>query len=255
MTELVIDGTQLFYKVEGRRYIITYITDYNTDIDTYLHDIFQQLLNFYRVGSLFHSNRCGENATLACNKLRLEPNETTAFRIGRIFIVDWDTLNLYSDPRFKVIAPIYGNGGGTTIGATYHSLLYIEIMIEGQTTYIAVETASCHIYTLQYYVGNTPEELEEILKARYLCKGYRITYECDKPCYEVAYGRGLGLGVKRRTNRLNKLNKKRRKTVRRKTVRGKTVRGKTVRRKTVRGKTVRGKTVRRKTVRGKRRNH
>jgi len=212
MSELVIGGTQLFYKVEGRNdYIITYITDYNTDIDTYLYDIFQQLSNFYTLGSLFHSNRCWENATFACNKLRLEPNETTDFKIGRIFIVDWDTSNLYSDPRYHIIAPIYGNGGGTTIGASHHSLLYVEITIEGQTTYIAIETASCHIYTLQYYVGNTPEELEEILKARYLCKGYRITYECNKPYYEVMYS-NTSRGLKRRkykgTNKLKRFKKK-----------------------------------------------
>jgi hypothetical protein len=61
------------------------------------------------------------------------------------------------------------------INIGYHALPYLEIL----NYHIAVETNVSYPYKLQFYVGETYEELKHILTARYLCVSFKITQDLE----------------------------------------------------------------------------
>ena len=62
MSIITIGNDILNYKTVINKYIITYLSDYDTIVDTYIENIFHIILNFYDQYRVVYSNRCGDNA-------------------------------------------------------------------------------------------------------------------------------------------------------------------------------------------------
>ena len=199
---VTIGNTVLNYKTNKDKYIITYIGEsYNVDLDTYLELVFNSIFPYYSSNKLAYANVCGANAEFICNNLIM-----VGLTPGKIIISsrNWVEKN---DEILEIIASVYGPIG-ITIGATYHALAYLEVIIEETKYYIAIETTSCIPYKLQFYVGSNEYEFETIIHTRYQCNDFTISFDCKKSWTSIAFGyKG---GKKRKTK-----NKKQRQTTRR----------------------------------------
>ena len=201
----------LKYHQVGDKYSITYISEYNPEI---IDLIFNAIVPYYGRGKLKYSNVCGENAEFICKNLKIE-----GIKVGKIIIADWIPNvenNLNSIPKK------YGSIGAT-IGSSYHALVYLELNIGDNLIHVAIETTICTPCKLQFYVG-TIEEFTHIIKTRYLCTNFNVSYDCDKSWHDIAYSGvdiAYGLGNKRKTKikkrrRTTKKQKRRRTTKKRK---------------------------------------
>jgi hypothetical protein len=197
-----IGGNILNYKTNEKKYIITFYSDYNPHLNTYIETIFDNIFPHYSSRKLMYSNVCGANAEFICKNLHID-----GITLGKIIIINWIAPNV---DNLKSIENVYGPIGGT-IGMHYHALAYLEITIEEQKYYIAIETTSCEPYKLQFYVGNSNEDLAEIIKSRYQCKEFKISFECDKSWLDIAYSGGKKIKTKMKNKKIkNKKTKKRR---------------------------------------------
>jgi len=174
--EITIDDLKLLCTPIESKYIITYISDILTpEVFALFEEIFTSIFPLYSSGKLEYKNVCGPNANYICKNIIIRE---TSFR--KIHItnknwkkpVNWDTI--------EYLNTIYGLDRWTAIGAAYHALPYIEIIIDTKTYYIAIETTNCSKYKLQYYIGGSAEELKKILTARYQCLDYQIIGDCEK---------------------------------------------------------------------------
>ena len=198
---IAIRDTLFHYKNNENKYIITYIEEYNILLNTYLNDIFDSIFPHYDTRELWYSNVCGANTKFICNKLK-----KTGIEAGKIIITDWVTEN---DELIKTIESVYGPRG-ITIGASYHALVYLTVIIEETNYYVAIETTICVPYKLQFYVGSNNEEFEKIIKTRYQCSNFKISFDCDKSWFDIAYNRG---GKNKKTKKRKKTkNEKKQKT-------------------------------------------
>jgi len=203
---ITIRDTLLNYKNNENKYIITYIEEYNTLLDTYLNNIFHSIFPYYNIRALSYSNVCGDNAEFICNKLK-----KTELEAGKIIITDWVTKNwaIKNEELIKTIESVYGPIG-TTIGASYHALAYLTVIIEKTNYYVAIETTICVPYKLQFYVGSNKAEFEKIIKTRYQCSNFKISFDCDKSWQDIAYNRGgKNKKTKKTKKQKNKKTKKR----------------------------------------------
>jgi len=178
---ITIGDTLLNYKINENKYIITYIEEYNTGLDTNLNNIFDGIFPHYAKSSLSYSNVCGANAEFICKNLKI-----SGLTLGKIIITDWVTRN---DKVIEQIVSVYGPIG-ITIGASYHALAYLTVIIEETNYYVAIETTSCVPYKLQFYVGSNQSEFEQIIKTRYQCSNFKISLDCDKSWMDIAYSSG-----------------------------------------------------------------
>ena len=192
---ITIGDTLLNYKINGDKYIITYIKEYNTGLDEYLNIIFESIFPYYQVEALSYSNVCGHNAEFICKNLKL-----SGLTLGKIIITDWVPENY---KLLEKIESVYGPIG-LSIGASYHALVYLIVIIEETQYYVAIETTSCVPYKLQFYVGSNPEEFEEIIKTRYQCSSFKLSFDCDKSWIDIAYSGGK----KRKTKNKKRKNEK-----------------------------------------------
>jgi len=198
---ITIGDTLLNYKINESKYIITYIEEYNTGLDTILNNIFDSIYPHYAKRSLSYSNVCGDNSEFICNNLS-EYLKISGLTLGKIIITDWVTKN---DNVRKQIVLVYGPIG-VTIGASYHALAYLTVIIEETNYYVAIETTSCVPYKLQFYVGSDQSEFEQIIKTRYQCSNFKISLDCDKPWWEISRG-GKNEKTKKRKNEKTKKRK------------------------------------------------
>jgi hypothetical protein len=180
---ITIGDVLLNYKINYNKYIITYIEEYNTLLDTYLNNIFNSIFPYNAVPALSYSNVCGDNAEFICKKLN-----KTGLKAGKIIITNWaikiwDTKN---DELIKTIESVYGLIG-LTIGQSYHSLAYLTVIIEETNYYVAIETTICVPYKLQFYVGSNKKKFETIIKTRYQCSNFKISFDCDESWMNIAY--------------------------------------------------------------------
>ena len=183
---IIIGNILLNYKNNQYNYIITYIKEYNNPVlDTYLNNIFESIYPYYKENILEYSNICGSNTEFICNKFKDEWAMNKLIS-GKIIINNWLTKN---DKIIKIIENIYGPIDNT-IGASYHALAYLEIIIGETKYYIAIETTSCYPYKLQFYVGSTKTDFETIIMTRYQCSDFKISFDCDKNWIEIAYHGG-----------------------------------------------------------------
>lgn len=197
--EISIGSSKLSYITQENKYIITYITKYNNEINNYLSNIFDAIFPLYNNNKLAHANVCGANATIICKQLKINRHKP-----GKIIITDW--VSPINPSVIRSIESVYGPVG-LTIDSTYHALVYLEITLN-QTYYVAIETTICHPYTLQFYVGNTAEELKKMLKIRYQCNDYKISLDCDEIWQKIAYAGGKTKKRKYKYKKHSKHNKK-----------------------------------------------
>jgi len=203
---ITIGDTLLNYKINESKYIITYIEEYNTGLDTILNNIFDSIYPHYAKRSLSYSNVCGDNSEFICNNLS-EYLKISGLTLGKIIITDWVTKN---DNVRKQIVLVYGPIG-VTIGASYHALAYLTVIIEETNYYVAIETTSCVPYKLQFYVGSNQSEFEQIIKTRYQCSNFKISFDCEKSWIDIAYSSGGKKTKKRKNTKTQKHKNKKRK--------------------------------------------
>ena len=208
---ITIGDTLLNYKTNENKYIITYIKEYNTGLDGHINNIFDRIFPHYATRALMYKNVCGANAEFICKNLKID-----GLTIGKIIIVNW----VINDTQITSIEMVYGPIG-LTIGAGYHALGYLTVVIEETTYYIAIETTSCVPYKLQFYVGSNEEEFEQIIKTRYQCSNFYISFDCEIPWFVIAYSGGK----KRKTKNEKTKKRKNEKTKKRKTKKRKTKMG------------------------------
>jgi hypothetical protein len=202
INSIIINGIELLYnKSNGDKYIITYTHAYNSEVDEYLERIFNGIFPLYDSRRLQFSNTCGDNAEYICKNLKI-----SGVKLGKIIITEF-IGNIRDTAIYRDIESVYGNNI-FAMTSHYHALVYLEITID-KTYYIAIETTICKPYKLQFYIGNNMEELTSILKTRYHCKEFKISYDCDKSWDEIAYGRG---GKKQKTKKQKTKKQKNKKT-------------------------------------------
>ena len=139
---------------------------------------------------------CGANAEFICKNVKID-----GIKFGKIIITEWVTRNR---ENLQIIESVYGKTI-LNIGATYHALVYLEITFEDKIHYVAIETTICEPYKLQFCVGSDYNELENTIKIRYQCSDFKISFDCDKNWYDIAY-----MGGKKRKKRKQRKTKKRR---------------------------------------------
>ena len=200
---IVIGDTKLFYKTVESKYIITYIDEYDANINTFIERIFDVIFPLYDLNKLAYSNVCGANAEYICENLKIP-----GIKFGKIIITEW--INPENKENINTIESIYGPIG-ITIGASYHALAYLEITIRDKIHYIAIETTSCNPYKLQFYIDANETNFKKIIKTRYQCANFKHSFDCKQDWWEIAYGSSGGKKSKKRKSH-NKKEHKRRKS-------------------------------------------
>jgi hypothetical protein len=174
-----IGNDVLNYKTNEDKYIITYISaEYNVELDLCVDMIFNAIFPYYHSRNLFYSNVCGANAEFICKNLKIQD-----IKLGKLIITNWIKKK---HKNLQSIESVYGPIA-VTIGASYHALAYLEKTIENKTYYIAFETTSCQPYKLQFYIGSDYEEFKKIIKIRYQCKNFKISFDCPKCWIDIAF--------------------------------------------------------------------
>ncbi len=191
---ITLNEYTLNYKSNEYKYIITFVSEYDITLDTYLDRIFNYVFPLYE-SHLRYSIVCGNNAEYICKNLQKMMDNIT--NIGKIIIVNWIPKNT---EIFNKIESVYGHIG-ISIGASYHALAYLEI----GPYYVAIETTSCIPYKLQFYVANNKEEFTNIIKSRYQCIDFKVSFDCEKDWISISYSGGKKIKTKNK----NKKNKKR----------------------------------------------
>ena len=176
---LILENTLLKYKVIDNKYIITYISSYDENLNDYLNSIFDKINKFYEQKHLQYSRCCGKNATFICNNLKIK-----GIKVGKIIINDWK--NNMNEVDLETIKSTYGEYD-ICIGSSYHALAYLILNIEKIKYHIAIETTSNDPYKLQFYIGNSYDEFLTILKRRYQCNKIYKSFECDKYWYDICH--------------------------------------------------------------------
>ncbi len=172
---VTIGDIRLNYKINGNKYITSFISEYPPEIDTRIDQVFNQIFPLYYSRHLEYSNVCGPNSDYICKKVKID-----GITFGKLIITfqQWRTQSDRAE-AIKTISDVYGSTV-LSIGSTYHALAYFETTINDKKYYVAIETTICEPYKLQFYVGTTPEEFKTILTTRYQCNDFAITFECDK---------------------------------------------------------------------------
>ena len=174
-----IGDTLLKYKInEVDNYIITYVNDFDEELDMFLNKLYHHIHRHYKDKKINYSNMCGSNTEFICNYFNAL--HIDGLKLGKIIITDWDVNKTMLDN----IETVYGIKG-TTIGSSYHALVYLEV----SKFYVAIETTkekSCR-YNLQFYVGSSIKEFERIIKARYQCSNFKISFDCNQDWINIAY--------------------------------------------------------------------
>ena len=192
MSSVTLGDITLNYQVfDETKYMVTYLSDVTNALGA-IHEIFNTLNPLYKSKMLVHSNHCGDNATTMCTMFKEHFSVSSI-----IFITKWKRDN---EPIISVIESVYGPTC-QSIGVAYHALGYVEVIIEGRTFYIAIETNIWRPVKIQFYVGTSMEELVEIIKARYQCINFFVTDDCDHWPYAASAGDKI-YGGKRKDKRI-----------------------------------------------------
>lgn len=165
---------KLCYQTNKRKYIATFTHPYPQELEEYLEKIYNTLSYFYSIKNIVYSNECGSNVKFIHENVKMERGNT-----GKIILKNW----LPTDPdNVDKIKSVYGPIHNT-IGASYHSLVYLFLTIGENHYHIAIETCLYIPYNLQYYIGTSWENLNEIIQKRYQCNDVILTYDMNKPWY------------------------------------------------------------------------
>jgi hypothetical protein len=210
MNIIKIGDTQLKLKTKDKKYIITYVNEYDEQLDTLLDTIFNELSQYYRNGGLNYDKVCDANAKFICQNLKIEKILT----IGKIIITDW--IRPIKEEYINNIRTVYGSTTLRIGGAAYHALAYLEVFIDENIYYVAIESTVSKPFKIQFFVGTNETvvgknetEFESLIKTCFQCKSFKISFECDKLWYMIAYQKAGKR--KSRRNRKSKKGKKSRK--------------------------------------------
>ena len=203
MNIIKIGDTQLKLKTKDNKYIITYVNEYDEQLDTLLDTIFKELTQYYNKG-LNYDKVCDANAKFICQNLKIEKN----LKLGKIIITDW--IRPIKEENIKNITKVYGSTTLRIGGAAYHALAYLEVFIEEKYYYVAIESTVSTPYKLQFFVGNDESKFESLIKTCFQCNSFRVSFECDTLWYNIAYPKTGGKRKSRR-NRKTKKGKRSRK--------------------------------------------
>ena len=157
----------LHYKSNKCKYIVTFNNPYPIELEpieleTYLESIYNTLFYYYSIKNISYLKDSESNVEFICNNIKLINCIT-----GKITIDDW--LPTESNNIEKLIS-IYGPIQNT-IGSDCHNLVYLIIKRLDKVEYhIAIETCLFIPYNLQFYIGTSRENLDEIIQKRYQCK-------------------------------------------------------------------------------------
>ena len=191
-----LDGEDLFYTSRmwyGKRYIISYITNYPENIQNYLNQIIKFIIDKREFGSI-HSNsmtRCNDNAKIILGGLRFnyEGNVIPRRCFSKEKIILYGSDIIYTDK--DAIEEVYGNQLAI-IGLSFHALSYISFDIwGGDSIHIAIDTTTTSRvdrYIAELYIGNSKEELEQIIRMRYKYKHYNVCGIYDQPRHIIGDG-------------------------------------------------------------------
>jgi hypothetical protein len=128
-------------------------------------------------------------------------------KTGKIIITKWNE-NIGDNVKDN-IKLVYGEIGNTigVSNSSYHALAYLTFYIEGTQYHVAIETTLCNPYKLQFYLGSSDDEFNEIIKARYQCEEFKISDECYKHWMEIRDNKG-GKNEKTKNKKQKTKNKK-----------------------------------------------
>lgn len=170
---------------DGYHYMITSINQYDIFINQFINIVADKIYEFIIDGEIKTLNCCGRNSTFLCSylkeKIKLNYRD---FDIGRLIIVDWKI----KDVEIQVIQEIYGDTSGS-IGRTYHELSYLKVILYEIPYHIAIETTT---RPLQFYVG-TDIDFDKLIRLRYQCEKFFITFSCETFYTDIAYAGGVKL--------------------------------------------------------------
>jgi hypothetical protein len=187
-----LGGEILYYTTNSNKYIITYTSLYDDKLNIILDNLFNDIFPHYSSKKLEYSNTCGQNSQFICNLLK----NIEGIISGKLIITKWN--NPDNIKIFQSIETVYGSISNTMgVGTSYHALVYLEINIDDMIYYIAIETTKCIPYKLQFYIGNSKEEFEQIIKIRYQCIEFKVEFNCNKSWIEIAYSGGKSKKVKK----------------------------------------------------------
>jgi hypothetical protein len=208
---VIIGDKTLSYKIdESRKIIITYMNDYDPVIDNYLNNIYQQIIPYYP-NNLAYENTCGPNSKYICKNLNIDELKMSVdekIKKGIIVITDW--IKDKKHQSIRSIESIYGINTVMTIGCTYHALGFLKIIMDSKTFYIGIETTSDRPYRLQFFVGTTITEFEDIIKTCYQCTKFYVTYDCEEIWHNVETTLSDIRGGKKRNKHTRKRHAKKR---------------------------------------------
>jgi len=211
-----IGDEELYYKINRLKYIITFRPRhvYNEILDTYIENIYRIVSPLYNLKHLEHSNVCGQNTENICNFFKSNIDKIKIkipiINFGKIIISHSHWKEPLIPKILNDIDRVYGSNV-LTIGASYHALAYLVILIEDTEYHIAIETTICEPYKLQFYVG-TNDEFNKIIKIRYQCNDFIISFDCEKHPMDIEGGKK----ITKRTKRSKCSNQKRTKRSKRK---------------------------------------
>lgn len=124
------------------------------------------------------SNVCGSNSEIACKILKGKYDNDKQ-RVGKIFMHKFKKNNYVDvDENINKLEKLFGSQA-LVIGASYHALVYIELQDDVTGTFYIIAIDSVCNYQIQYYVSPTEEGFKKLIKARYLCEDFKITWDCN----------------------------------------------------------------------------
>lgn len=144
------------------KYIVTFTNPYPNELEPYLEKIYNTLFYYYSNKNLSYSKNSKSNVDYICNHIKLLNGITS-----KITIKDWIPTE---SSNIEKITSVYGPIQNT-IGAECHNLVYLKICcVDEEDYHIAIETSLFIPYNLQFYIGTTWDNLDEIIQKRYQCK-------------------------------------------------------------------------------------
>lgn len=120
--------------------------------------LFERIYSHYQA-NIFYGNQCGSNAKFICKDLEnVKMEGLTLLTLGKIIIIDWESKN---ERLQQNIESVYGPIRHT-IGASYHALPYLEVIIKHKKYYIAIETTTRDLYNLQFCIGSNKKDFKKL---------------------------------------------------------------------------------------------
>jgi hypothetical protein len=178
--QIQIGTTSLLYR-NIKNCIITYINEISyTNTSLLLNELINDIFELYRKFELKYSNVCGANTQKLCSFLKTRQYKDIKF--GKLIIMDWNRMDK------TIVNSIRTLYNGSWYNSHYHALTYLEITVENQIYFVAIETTIDTPYKLYFYLGSDYEEFETIIKTIYQCNSFKTSYDCLESWDSLYFG-------------------------------------------------------------------